>query len=205
MAVLAPFANFVVLGELVTPGDAAATARDIQAAEGLFRAGVVSLYAVMLLDIVVAAALYRVLAPAGRCVAALAGWLRVAYAAAFLVALTQLSGLSLHDAAGTLDRIETFRRIWDTSYVLFAAHLLLVGYLAYRSGFVPRVIGALVVVSGAGYLIDAAGTLLGQDLSFGEGTFIGEVVLMVWLLGHGLRGGRAPATAPAEDVAVSAR
>jgi uncharacterized membrane protein len=200
LAVLAAFVNFIVLGNLVTPGDAVATSGDIRAAEGLFRVAVVSLYVVVVLDIVVAAALYRVLAPAGRKLAALAAGLRIAYAGVFLVAIVQLSAvLPLQaDAAVTLGRIETFQQIWDVSYVLFGAHLLLTGYLAYRSGYVPRVIALLVAVNGLGYLLDVVGAPLGWSFSFGEVTFVGEVALMGWLLVHGVRGGRRAAGAPVD-------
>jgi Domain of unknown function (DUF4386) len=55
---------------------------------------------------------------------------------------------------------------------------------AYGSGFVPRVIGVLVAIAGAGYLIDSLGGLLQATYTFelASLTFIGEVVLMVWLL-----------------------
>ena len=60
----------------------------------------------------------------------------------------------------------------------------LIGWLAFTSGFVPRVIGVLVAVAGAGYLIDSLGGLLSATYTFelASLTFIGEVVLMVWLL-----------------------
>ena len=47
LAVLAAFANFVVVEGLVTPGDAVQTARDIAASEGLFGWGVASLFVVV--------------------------------------------------------------------------------------------------------------------------------------------------------------
>lgn len=61
MAALAGFGNFVAVEGLVTPGDAARTATDITASEGLFRFGIATLFAVVALDVVVAWALYRVL------------------------------------------------------------------------------------------------------------------------------------------------
>ena len=58
MAALAGFGNFVVVEGLVTPGDAATTADDISASEGMFRLGVLGLYLVVVLDVVVAWALF---------------------------------------------------------------------------------------------------------------------------------------------------
>jgi hypothetical protein len=52
-----------------------------------------------------------------------------------------------------------------------------------RSGL-PRVIGVLVAIAGAGYLIDSLGGLLyaAPRFELASLTFIGEVMLMVWLL-----------------------
>jgi hypothetical protein len=58
--VLATFGAFGAVGALITPGDAAKTAQDILASEGLFRWGIASLILVVILDIVVAAALLTV-------------------------------------------------------------------------------------------------------------------------------------------------
>ena len=55
--------------------------------------------------------------------------------------------------------------------------------VAARSRVVPRWICVLVVVAGAGYLIDSIGGLFdGYRIEFGSITFVGEVVLMIWLL-----------------------
>ena len=63
IAALAVFGDVFVVEGLVTPGDAARTATDVMASEGLFRLGVLSLYLVVALDVVVAWALFRVFAP----------------------------------------------------------------------------------------------------------------------------------------------
>jgi hypothetical protein len=197
LAVLAVFGNFIAVGALVTPEDAAKTARDILASEGLFRWGVASLILVAVLDIVVARALLTVFEPVNRSVSAMAAWFRVAYAVVFLVAIAQLVvalGL-LGDPRQTLRAINTYTAVWNAGLVLFAVHLLLIGYLAYRSGFVPRVIGILLVVAGLGYLTDGFGTVLvsGYSLGIAQFTFVGEVVLIGWLLLKGVRMTSAPA------------
>jgi hypothetical protein len=83
-----------------------------------------------------------------------------------------------------LDVITDFHDIWTAGLVLFGSHLLLVGYLIYRSGFAPKPLGVLVAVAGAGYLVDSFGALLFSDyaLSVGAVTFVGEFLLMLWLL-----------------------
>ena len=72
---------------------------------------------------------------------------------------------------------------------VFGLHLLVLGALAFRSGYVPRYLGALLSVAGLGYLVDGLGKTLSPSygLSVAAFTFIGEVVLMLWLLIKGWR------------------
>ena len=212
MAVLAGFGNLVVVEGLVTAGDAAATARDISASEGLFRLGVASLYLAALLDVVVAWALMRVFSPVHAELSRLDAWLRLAYAAVFMVALSQLTGIpavlgSAGDAGAAttaqlqvqaLAKVDAFQDIWFAGLVLFGAHLVVAGYLAYRSGFVPRLIGVLLVVAGAGYVFDSLVAVLTADAPFrvSTATFLGELLLALWLLFRGRRIVLAPTPAP---------
>jgi len=130
-------------------------------------------------------------------------WLRLTYAAVFMVALSQLAGVPalLHSGgdggafstgqlqAQALAKVETFHDIWFAGLVLFGAHLVVAGYLAYRSGFVPRLIGVLLVVAGAGYAFDSFVSVTIQDPPFAISTvtFLGEFLLGLWLLVRGRR------------------
>ena len=193
---------FGAIGALVTPGDAARTAQDILGSEGLFRWGIASLILVVILDIVVAAALLRLFEPVNRSVSTMAAWFRVAYAAVYLVAIIQLVialGL-LDDAPLALRAINAYDTIWHVGLILFGVHLLLIGYLAYRSGFMPKIFGILLVVAGLGYLVDGFVLVLvpGPSISIAAFTFVGEVALIFWLLIVGRRkdfgGGQADRT-----------
>jgi hypothetical protein len=80
--------------------------------------------------------------------------------------------------------ITAFNDIWYVGQFLFGLHLLLIGYLTYRSGYVPRVLGALVAISGLGYAADSLGAVLSQGswTDITAFTFIGEFLLALWLL-----------------------
>lgn len=198
VAALAGFGNIVVVQGLVTPGDASSTARAIVGSEGLFRLGVACLYLAALLDIVVAWSLMRIFSPVNAEVSRLGAWLRLAYAGIFMVALSQLAGVpgllsdADHSSSFTRDqvqlqamaKIDTFHDIWCAGLVLFGAHLAAVGVLAHRSGFVPRPIGVLLVVAGAGYAFDSFVSLFDQHPAFAVSsvTFVGEFLLGLWLL-----------------------
>ena len=200
LAVLSAWANFGVVEALVTEGNAARTARDILAAGATFRLGIISLLAAAMLDVVVAWALWAFFAPVHRRVAMLAAWLRTVYAGIFGLAITQLAGaldvlenaevstgLSTRVEAEAMRRIESFHLVWDAGLVLFGLHLLVVGYLAFRSNDTPRLLGFLVAVAGLGYVIDSLGALLapGSLPEFAVFTFVGEVLLLVWLIARG--------------------
>jgi hypothetical protein len=121
----------------------------------------------------------------------MAAWFRITYAAVFLVAISQLAVAAdlPGDAVATARAIDTFYTLWNVGLILFAIHLLLIGYLAYQSGFIPRIFGTLLVVSGLGYLTDGFGTVLipGFTPIIAQFTFIGEVTLIFWLLIAGRR------------------
>jgi hypothetical protein len=191
LAVLAGLANFGVVERLVTPGDAARTAKDLIDSEALFRSGIAGLLVVVILDIVVACSLLAVFESVNRSVAIMAAVFRIAYSAVFLVAISQLvSALSLlGDPGEALRAVGQFHTIWDASYALFGVHLALIGYLVYRSGFAPRIIGVLLVLAGLGYLVDKIGSVLvsGYSLEISQFSFVGEAVLIFWLLIKGVR------------------
>lgn len=186
IAILAGVGNFAALAPLITVGDAAQTAAAIADSETQFRIGALCMLTAAVLDVVVAAALLRIFEPVDRMLAVTAAWFRVAYVAVFLVALTQLVQVPnlLGDPQLAMNAVDAYTTIWHVGLVLFAAHLLLIGYLAFRSGFVPRWLGVLVAIAGIGYLIDGVGTVLVMDYmpTVSTVTFIGEVALIGWLL-----------------------
>lgn len=213
MAALAGFGYMVAVESLVTPGDAVRTATDIAASAGLFRLGIVSLVLVVALDVVVAWALYRVLRPVSRGLSLLAAWFRLVYAGVFLVAISRLleplrlvtddatAVLGLERAsAHALMGIGAFNDVWDLGLVLFGTHLIVVGYLVCRSRFMPTLLGALVVVAGLGYVVDSLGAVLsgGAGPELATVTFVGEVLLALWLVTRGRRLSASEA-APQED------
>ena len=204
MAVLAPIAQFGILQKLVVSGDATATANNILAATGLYRSSIGLFLVVAILDVVVAWALYVVLRPANSSLSLLTAWFRLVYAAVFVSALSNLvialqfvdgsSALNGLDAnqlhAQVMVSLNAFTDGWNMALIVFGRHLLLLGYLAFRSGYVPKWLGGLVVLAGLGYLVDNVGKLLSANygLTISMFTFIGEVVLIFWLLWKGARG-----------------
>jgi len=75
------------------------------------------------------------------------------------------------------------------SFVFFAIHLVLVGYLVYKSGYIPKPVGILLVIAGLGYLIQNPGPYLfpQADLGLVSISLLGELIFMFWLLIRGPR------------------
>ncbi len=203
MAPLAIFGDIIVLQGLVADGSATQTANAIIASEMMFRLAIVSLFFVAVIDVVVAWALFTVFQPTNRALSLLAAWLRVVYAGIFLVAVSHLLGvipilnnpeyLSVFSAeqlhAQALLGINAYYDIWATGFVVFGLHLVVLGYLAYKSGYVPKILGILLAIAGAGYIIDSLGPVLSSSYTVEVAvfTFVGEVLLIFWLLIKGRR------------------
>lgn len=203
IAALAGFGKFVAVDGLVTSGDAARTATDILASEGLFRLGVAALSVVVALDVAVAWALYHVFSPVSTGISLLAAWFRLVYAGVLLVAVShlievlRLLGDDPYLAAFNTDQLQaqalsgihSFGEVFGAGLLLFGLHLLIVGCLAYRSGYVPRVLGVLLAVAGLGYVVDSIGAILfqGSWTDVSSFTFIGEFLLALWLVVRGRR------------------
>lgn len=211
MAILAPFAQFGVLANLIVPTDAAATTNNIAASIGLFGAAVAAFSVVAILDVAVAWGMYVLLRPVNGRAARVVAWLRVVYAAVFAYALLNLldvaqllTGAStpalqsdqLHAQVTT--SVTAFHNGWDLALVIFGLHLIGLGVLLYRSVDFPRFLGGLVVLAGIGYLADALGRTFvpGYTLTISTFTFVGEALLIVWLFKLAIKGTRSPESFP---------
>jgi hypothetical protein len=218
MAILAPLAQFGVLKGLNVPADAAATTANIAASMGLFQAAIAALLVVAILDVVVAWGFYILLRPVNEGLARLVGSLRIVYAAAFAIALVNLIGVAqlVHGATGTALQSASlqaqvaasaaaFDSGWHVALGIFGLHLVGLGALLF--GFAaPRLLAALVVVAGVGYLADSIGTIFvaGYAPTIATFTFVGEALLIVWLFWRAARGPRTSGTAVASPDRASA-
>lgn len=201
MTFAAPFAEFFVYAKLIVPDNIEQTAQNISANGGLFLAGIFAYLITFICDLVVAWALYFLLRPTNQSLSLLTAWFRLVYTAIALFALLKL--VTVFRLLNTLDYLvvfgsdqlhaqvklllDSFRYEWNTSLILFGIHLCLLAYLVYRSGYIPRILGVLLAIAGAGWLIYEVGPYLfpSANLGFLFITFLGEVVFMLWLLVRG--------------------
>ena len=206
LAVLGPFALLYVPGQIVVADDAAATAANLRDSAGLFRAGIAVEVVVMLVEIAMPVLLYLLLRPVSRAVALTAAFARFGEAVVIGVGLlASLLALRLVGEAGYLDAVDAGQRDALTllaldshgdgvfvGQIFFGFSLLLLGWLVFRAGFVPRIFGVLLAVAAVGYLADSVGHLLwsGYDDAFGwlvgVTAVVGEVPFFLWLLIKGV-------------------
>jgi hypothetical protein len=75
--------------------------------------------------------------------------------------------------------------------LIFGFHLLLLGYLVYKSGFWPRILGILLVIGSLGYLAQSYGHILWPQYDDILSTVVlvavpAELAFTVWLLWKGV-------------------
>ncbi len=200
---LMPFGFFGVIyvpAVLVVRGDAATTSRNIMASEWLFRSGIVSHLISQIILIFLVLALYRLLKPVNKDHAVLMVVLGVlAVPIAFLNEVNHLAALHLLTSASagafTTSQLQAQAMLFLDmrqsgilmALVFWGLWLVPLGLLVFKSGFLPRLIGILLVIAGAGYVIDVATQLLSPGLPMiGQFTFAGEILLTLWLLIRGV-------------------
>ena len=205
MALIAPFAEFYVRQRLVAPGNPGATATNITAHETLFRVGIVAFLVVIILDVLVAWGLYVLLKPVSRTLSVLMAWARLVFAALFAAAVVNLL-TAVHLVtdptyraafaptqinAQMMASLNAFSAGWAVALVFFGIHLILIGYLAWKSGWMPKLVGILLVIAGLGYAADSFIGFLVPDYVATAAlfTFVGEPVLALWLV---IRGKKIP-------------
>lgn len=207
LVLLGPFSLIYVPSTLIVPGDATVTADNIRASGWLFRLGIVSDSLIFLIEIVLTVLLYVLLRPVSRTLSLVAAFARLAMAVIqginllpyFVVALLLLSG------AGYLtvfepDQVDALALLFLNAHqyvvyiwqLFFGLHLFVLGYLVFKSGYFPRILGILVVVASLGYLIDGYGSILYPNYAeifgvvVGVGAIVGELPFFLWLLIKGV-------------------
>jgi hypothetical protein len=90
--------------------------------------------------------------------------------------------------------LHTFRSDYSFGLILFGIHLVLVGFLIVRSGYIPWWLGVILIVNGLGWVSDSVQPYLYPDANTGFVfvTFFGELIFMLWLLIRGWSISEAP-------------
>jgi len=151
---------------LIVPGDAAATAHHLLTSDLLFRLGFLGYLLESFTDVALAFLLYVLLRPVHANLAFLAVLFRLmatatfAFGELFYFAPSLILGGDGYLKTFSPDQLNTLAllsfNVYTAASFIFTMHYgiasILFGYLMMRSGYLPRVLGALWVVAGLGFV-----------------------------------------------------
>jgi hypothetical protein len=196
----APFFLLILPARLIVRGDAAKTASNVLASESLFRLGIANLLYYSVLSIFLVIALYQVLKVVNKNMASL--MVIFVLVGAPIGMFNELNNLAVLQLLGGADYLNAFttEQLQALAYFFIQLHslgldiqmifsglwLLPMGYLVFKSGFLPRIIGILLIIAGIGWVVQSFATFLGYNWSTISITSWGELILPLWLLIKGV-------------------
>ena len=160
------FGEMHVPSRIVVSRDPAATAQNILELNMLFRLGFAGYLLEAVCDIGLAWVLYVLLRPAGKNLALLAAFFGLVSTSVFAVAQFFFFGSAMilggadYLKGFSPDQLNSLAFIWVRMYGLGAGLFMVFygiatgirGYLIYRSGYLPRLLGALLMLAGLGFI-----------------------------------------------------
>lgn len=201
------FAEFFVRAKIFVTGDAAATANNIIASENLYRLGFVSDLIMLTAYFFLPLALYLLLKSVNKnhailmvsCVLVAVSIMCVNMLNHFAPILL-LSGDDYLNVFGTdqlhglvMFFLDMHSHGYLIAQIFFGLWLFPLGYLVFKSGFLPKIIGVLLMIGCCGYLIDFFIASLFPDATSTISEIItlpadlGEFSLCLWLLIKGVK------------------
>ena len=165
-----------LLANFVVPGDTEKLANDIATIGKMFVFAVVGYLFVLVLDIIVGLALYVVLMPANKNLALLTSILRLTYALILIIGVFALL-FEMIDAYG-------YASLKLVGYIFFALHIFILGYSVFKSGYMPKSLGLLLMLASFTYIIFFV------DFNLSEAFMVvimiimavAELALSIWLM-----------------------
>ena len=195
------FGIVYVPSKLIVSGNTAATASNVLAYERLYRLGIVSELICAAEFIYLIWVFYRLLGSVNKTQAALMGIWGLAFIPVMAVnVLSEIAALTLFRGADFLSVINQQNRealamlfldLHRYGYIvgwIFGPWLFHLGVLIYRSGFLPRILGVLLIAAGFAYLADSVTPLLLPSYANVVDRFasiplmLGEPAIILWLL-----------------------
>jgi hypothetical protein len=197
------FGEAYVPSALIVSADATATARNIVASHSLFRLGFAGYLVEALCDVGLTLVLYVLLRPVHRNLALLAVFFRLISTAGFAMAMVLYFAASR--ILGGADYLKTFSPDQLNTLALLSLKVsgfgqgvfsmfygvasVFLGYLIFRSSFLPKVLGVLLAISGLGFVTSTFISVLAPAYAspvFLIPTAVAGLFLTLWLLVRGV-------------------
>ena len=204
--ILGIFCEVAVRDSLIVSGDAAATAANIVAQEWFWRFGIAAELFMLMCAVVLTLIFYVLLRPVSRDLALLAAFFNLVSIAIEAMNLLQLLGAlfplgkagylgafdpaQLHALTSLSLKLHAYG--FGVSLIFFGCVCLVMGYLIFRSGYLPKTIGVLMQIAGLSYLINSFALLLAPTFASRMfpaillPAFVGEASFCLWLLVKGV-------------------
>jgi hypothetical protein len=194
------YANFEVLESLVDSTNPSITITNFINNHSRFGNGLLGFVIMLFFDVVLIGSLYYLTKPTNRKLSYVASFFRILHALFFGVALLKL--LYVYDLTNNLSNsiklqqlvtelLLDFDTLWTIGLLFFGIHLIVLGYLALKSTYIPKTLGILLVLAAFGYLIDGIAKLMMSNYKDYKDIFeivvvvpsvVGEFSFTVWLL-----------------------
>ena len=195
----------IILGRLVVAGSAAATAANILGHERLYWFGFASSIIGVVFHLAWAFLMYELLRPVNKSVSSLAAFVilvgcAVQALAAFLYlapllvlqggsSLSAFTPQQLQGLAAMFLKLNSYA--FDTYLAFFGFWCILIGYLIFKSTFLPRVLGVLLTISGFGWTIFLVPPIAHRIFPvIAAASALGEIPLELWLIVMGVNAQR---------------
>ncbi|MCU1251715.1 MAG: hypothetical protein JWQ49_4744 [Edaphobacter sp.] len=204
--VVGVFGEAFVRDRLIVSGDATATAANIRSLESLWRFHIAAELFLLICAIALLLILFVLLRPVGRDLALLAVFFNlVSIGVEAATTLYLLEALFPLGNAGYLKAfaseqlyamaslsLKSHSYGFGVSLIFFGCFCLVIGYLIFRSGYLPKAVGVLMQIAGLSYLTNSFALVLAPAVAnrlfpaILLPAFVGEASLCLWLLVKGV-------------------
>ena len=200
------FDEAFVRNRIIVSGDATATAANIRSFESLWRFGIAAELFLLICAVALLLILFALLRPVSRDLALLAAFFNLV--AIIIEAATTMYLLEALFPLGNAGYLKAFAPEqlyamaslslkshsygFGVSLIFFGCFCLVIGYLIFRSGYLPKTIGVLMQIAGVCYLTNSFALILAPAFAnrifpaILVPAFVGEASLCLWLLVKGV-------------------
>ena len=194
LAITGGLSFMLIRNQIFVPEEPAATLRNLVEHESLARVGVAMEMGVVVTQALVAVWFYRLFRSVDAVAAGALAAFGMVNAVAILgsaaaLATAQQVALDGSVATGAAASVQTMYlvsgQLWGVGALFFGLWLIPMGWLVVRSGWMPRPLGWILMIGGAGYVLSAFVAQLAPDWgAFADALTIPATVGEVWMVGY---------------------
>lgn len=198
--------EFFFRGKLIVAGDPMTTAKNIEVFPMTWRLGIVCEYVCIICTVVLAMIYYYLLTPVHKNLNLLATFFRMIAITVQVVAVLHLGEALFYVDASNSRNIFSKDQLYTMTSLSIKAHsfgysisllflgccFLVHGFLIYKSGFLPKILGILIQIAGLGYIVNGLTIIISPDTTritfpiIFLPVFVAETSLSLWLLLKGV-------------------